>query len=343
MTKTHRSGSRSGRIMRNRKLVAPLVAGLLATTASGVLMWQIRRGILGPSALPEAATADTMSGDISSVPKTPRTVIAAGATPTFGGPLTNPAESTWRLIAWIAEVTVEGETHEALCVGLSLQEPEAANSCFIDETVLASDDYLDPINEMNDSVTAFFGRVSPEVSEVRIKVGGTVHLAEIYEPPDILQLDLNFFVAFAPFHASLELEAIDASGDILEVVPYSPPPLLTVQRIGGPGVVVAYPSEDPPSEALDELMSSNLIDEAGEIISAEGSGQDPDAAIDAQLWILCGNLCRAELDGVRATLEAVPGPDVNFMGWSGACSGTGSCEVVIDSDTLVIARFGSED
>jgi hypothetical protein len=45
-------------------------------------------------------------------------------------------------------------------------------------------------------------------------------------------------------------------------------------------------------------------------------------------------------DGSVVTLSEQPGPGVRFAGWSGACSGTGSCDVTMDQAKNVQARFG---
>jgi hypothetical protein len=55
----------------------------------------------------------------------------------------------------------------------------------------------------------------------------------------------------------------------------------------------------------------------------------------------CGAACSATYDsGASTTLTAKPAVGSTFAGWSGAtCSGTGSCQVTIGSDTTVTATF----
>jgi uncharacterized repeat protein (TIGR02543 family) len=44
-------------------------------------------------------------------------------------------------------------------------------------------------------------------------------------------------------------------------------------------------------------------------------------------------------EGTTVTLSAVPSGTSDFLGWSGACSGTGTCQVTLNSDQTVTARF----
>ena len=59
--------------------------------------------------------------------------------------------------------------------------------------------------------------------------------------------------------------------------------------------------------------------------------------------VICdGGACAASYpEGTKVTLAALPATGSSFSGWSGACTGTGSCEVTIDSDTTVGAAFAS--
>lgn len=52
--------------------------------------------------------------------------------------------------------------------------------------------------------------------------------------------------------------------------------------------------------------------------------------------ISCGTTCQWNFD-TPVILSATPGPDSTFLGWEGACSGTGTCEV--SSTSSVTARF----
>jgi uncharacterized repeat protein (TIGR02543 family) len=71
-------------------------------------------------------------------------------------------------------------------------------------------------------------------------------------------------------------------------------------------------------------------------VTVEGSGtvtSDP-GGID------CPGDCQEGYDdGTAVTLTAAPAEGWAFVGWSGACSGTGGCEVTMDGDRSVTATF----
>jgi hypothetical protein len=55
----------------------------------------------------------------------------------------------------------------------------------------------------------------------------------------------------------------------------------------------------------------------------------------------CGSVCRGSFDhGTTVSLTPVPAAGMEFTGWSGACSGTGTCSFVIEADRSVVASFG---
>jgi hypothetical protein len=60
----------------------------------------------------------------------------------------------------------------------------------------------------------------------------------------------------------------------------------------------------------------------------------------APAGITCSLVCTATFAaGTSVTLTATPGAGSVFAGWSGACSGSASCTVVLDQARAVTARF----
>ncbi len=59
--------------------------------------------------------------------------------------------------------------------------------------------------------------------------------------------------------------------------------------------------------------------------------------------INCGSTCAAQFNqGTAVTLTASPTAGSTFTGWSGGgCSGTGTCQVTLSSDTTVTATFAA--
>src|SRR6266446_8118181 len=54
-----------------------------------------------------------------------------------------------------------------------------------------------------------------------------------------------------------------------------------------------------------------------------------------------GNCARPTMVGKSVHLDAMPAAGMLFMGWSGACSGTGGCDLNISGETQVGASFAA--
>ncbi len=73
-------------------------------------------------------------------------------------------------------------------------------------------------------------------------------------------------------------------------------------------------------------------------VTVTGSGTG--TVTSAPSGIDCGTSCSATFDdGTPVDLTATPGLGSTFAGWSGDCSGTGSCSLTMDADHAVTATF----
>ena len=75
--------------------------------------------------------------------------------------------------------------------------------------------------------------------------------------------------------------------------------------------------------------------------SVTGSGNSISASPPGGSCFGFGILCWSYAAGTVVTLTAVPGIGSTFTGWSGACSGTGTCVVTMDASKNVAATFTS--
>jgi hypothetical protein len=76
----------------------------------------------------------------------------------------------------------------------------------------------------------------------------------------------------------------------------------------------------------------------GLTVTVSGSGTG--TVTSAPAGITCSLVCTATFaTGTSVTLTATPGASSVFAGWSGACSGSASCTVVLDQARAVTARF----
>jgi uncharacterized repeat protein (TIGR02543 family) len=79
--------------------------------------------------------------------------------------------------------------------------------------------------------------------------------------------------------------------------------------------------------------NTNMLD-----VSKTGTGAGTVTSNPA--GISCGIDCsEAYVYNTPVTLSASPGTDSTFSGWSGACTGTGTCQVTMDADKSVMANF----
>jgi hypothetical protein len=75
-------------------------------------------------------------------------------------------------------------------------------------------------------------------------------------------------------------------------------------------------------------------------VSKTGTGQGTLSSNPS--GIDCGTTCSARFSaGASVTLTATPAPDSRFVGWSGACTGSGTCALTMDAAKAVTATFNS--
>lgn len=218
----------------------------------------------------------------------------------------------WALVGFLAE-----EGKRRLCLQWRQGDRwDGVTACFSDlVTDLPSGEEI-VTNTVQGPV---YGEVAEGVSQVELHFeDGSSRQAAIYPSPAGLQLPFNFFVSFAPSSQDMEVVAKDRNGKVLERELHPGLPVLTVAKVGsGTGGVVGYSTEEA-------LCESNCPASPTE-------------------WINCGTLCSAELDRAAITLEAHPHEGSKFVGWEGPCTGMTRCQLTVDRDVLLEARFETTD
>ncbi|MFM9076755.1 MAG: InlB B-repeat-containing protein, partial [Solirubrobacterales bacterium] len=87
-----------------------------------------------------------------------------------------------------------------------------------------------------------------------------------------------------------------------------------------------------------KVVKVKLADKTTLTVSKSGSGTVSGSGIN------CGNVCstsRLDYQDLAIQLQATPDPGQVFTGWSGACSGTGACQVTLDQNRSVGASFAA--
>ena len=120
---------------------------------------------------------------------------------------------------------------------------------------------------------------------------------------------------------------ISANGQVTYDVPASGP-------VGFSYAVVA-------ANAVGRAQSSLVTVSGGTkavTVSSAGTGSGTVTSVPA--GIDCGSTCSAQFaDGASVTLTVVAAPGSTFTGWSGACSGAGTCPLTMSADRTVTAIF----
>jgi uncharacterized delta-60 repeat protein len=85
-----------------------------------------------------------------------------------------------------------------------------------------------------------------------------------------------------------------------------------------------------------------LVRFSGSSLTVGKTGSGTGSVTSSPNGISCGARCSAPFAAVPVTLTATAAAGSTFAGWSGACSGTGTCRVPMGSDRAVLARFESD-
>jgi serine protease AprX len=76
------------------------------------------------------------------------------------------------------------------------------------------------------------------------------------------------------------------------------------------------------------------------VLTVSKSGTGTGSVASAPSGVTCGTVCSASYPaGDPVTLTATPSSGSTFTGWSGDCTGTGTCTVTMDGDHSVTANF----
>lgn len=142
---------------------------------------------------------------------------------------------------------------------------------------------------------------------------------------------------------------IDCGSDCSEIYPYDTAVTLTAQAEAGTNFAGWSGSCTGPDPECDLAMTDNRLVTAtfepvghtyALTVSKDGNGDGTVTSVPA--GIDCGGDCSEEFpSGTGVTLSASAGGESTFAGWSGACSGTGTCVVTMSQERSVTATFHS--
>ncbi len=113
--------------------------------------------------------------------------------------------------------------------------------------------------------------------------------------------------------------------------------------IGSNGSIVLAGSYSKESAGQDDLAIARYLGGNGPAptprslsvtLGGSGSGSVSGSGIDCP-----GDCAETYANGTQLTLTATPDPESTFTGWSGACSGTGECNLTMGANKTVTATF----
>jgi hypothetical protein len=101
------------------------------------------------------------------------------------------------------------------------------------------------------------------------------------------------------------------------------------------------PDADRPLSGGETAPGAPAAPSAGAKLVVAKAGDGDGSITSDPAGVDCGATCVVEISpGTRVHLTATPAVGAVFVGWSGACQGTGVCELSPDTATQVTASFG---
>ncbi len=116
---------------------------------------------------------------------------------------------------------------------------------------------------------------------------------------------------------------------------------------GGNGVYRAGATSVFPNQTwlssnywVDVVFATNSANSAAYTLAVAKTGAGSGTVTSSPAGITCGSDCtESYASGTSVTLATTPGNRSTFAGWSGACSGTGTCTVSLTEAKSVTANF----
>ena len=113
---------------------------------------------------------------------------------------------------------------------------------------------------------------------------------------------------------------------------------VTAADIASPGSATVRVVTSSPGGGASNTLSFSITAPPSSTLSVTKVGSG--TVTSSPAGISCGSTCSASYpNGQVITLQPSPGSGYSFAGWSGACSGTGSCTVTMNANTAVTATF----
>jgi hypothetical protein len=113
-----------------------------------------------------------------------------------------------------------------------------------------------------------------------------------------------------------------------------------VRAIGSDGCAQASGRGEASIAGGRQVISVALQANAPPLCSVEVSTSGDGVITSNPTGLSCGTQCRLDAPaGSRITLSVTPGAQSFFSGWSGACAGTGTCDLVVTRPLSAQARF----